>query len=301
MTTPMEKRTLGKTGMKVTTLGFGASEMGHGGMPLRAAAQLLNRALDAGLNLIDTAECYGNAEDTIGQAIGHRRQEYYLITKCGHLNGFPGDWSGAALQHSIENSLRRLRTDVLDGVLLHSCDLPVLQRGEAVAALAQAKAQGKVRFIGYSGDGEEARWAVDSGVFDLLEISVSIADQEAIETVLPQAAARGLGVIAKRPLANAAWVHQAAPANHYHRPYWERLRQLDYDFIHGPTAQIGATALRFTLSVPGVHTAIVGSTRPERWQQNAELLAAGPLPRAEYDAIRSRWHERAGSDWFGQR
>ena len=61
-----------------------------------------------------------------------------------------------------------------------------------------------------------------------------------------------------------------------------------------------ATALRFTLSVPGIHTAIVGTSRPERWKQNAERLQAGPLPAAEFEAIRARWRERATPDWQGQ-
>jgi aryl-alcohol dehydrogenase-like predicted oxidoreductase len=60
-----------------------------------------------------------------------------------------------------------------------------------------------------------------------------------------------------------------------------------------------ATALRFTLSVPGVHTAIVGTTKPSRWQQNAVLLAEGPLPQSEYDSIRTRWRSVATSDWIG--
>ena len=61
-----------------------------------------------------------------------------------------------------------------------------------------------------------------------------------------------------------------------------------------------SSALRFTLSVPGVHTAIVGTTKPERWQQNAELLRAGALSRAEFDRIRARWREVAGPSWDGQ-
>src|SRR5271169_4396627 len=80
----MEKRRLGKTGMDVTPLGFGAAEIGYRGVPLDTVGKLINGALDAGLNIIDTAECYPSSEEKIGQAVAQRRNEFYLCTKCGH-------------------------------------------------------------------------------------------------------------------------------------------------------------------------------------------------------------------------
>jgi aryl-alcohol dehydrogenase-like predicted oxidoreductase len=133
-----------------------------------------------------------------------------------------------------------------------------------------------------------------------LQISVSIADQEAIDLVLPKARARNLGVIAKRPIANAVWIGSNAAGDWYSRPYWERLRKLQYPFLRDGANAI-ETALRFTLSTSGVHSAIVGTSKPGRWQQNASFAAAGPLPGDEYDAIRSRWREVARRDWTGQR
>jgi len=286
----MERRRLGRTDMEVTALGFGGSEIGYEGVGQSAATRLLDAALDAGLNVIDTAECYAESEALIGRAVSGRRREFHLFTKVGHAAGWSrDDWRPPAILKSIERSLERLRTDALDLVQLHSCSEGVLKKGDAIAALETARQRGLTRYIGYSGDGAAARYAVESGRFDTLQVSVSVADQEALDLVLPAARARGLGVIAKRP-----------PASAYHRTYWERLRALDYDFLGRALDEAVATALRFTLSVPGVHTAIAGTTKPERWKQNAERLATTTLAPAEFEAIRARWRERAKRDWTGQ-
>ena len=285
--------------MLASVLGFGGSEIGYQRVSERTVGRLLDGALDAGLNVIDTAECYEDSEILIGRAIGRRRRDYYLFTKCGHGRGWGrGDWRPAALLSSIQHSLERLATDHLDLIQLHSCSLTELRRGDAIGALEQARQRGWTRYIGYSGDGEAARYAVECGRFDTLQTSVSIADQEAIELTLPLARARNMGVIAKRPIANAAWRYARKPAEPYYQPYWTRLRALDYDFLGRTDA--AATALRFTLSVPGVHTAIVGTTKPERWKENAASLRAGRLPPAVFERIRARWREIAEPSWDGQ-
>jgi hypothetical protein len=297
----MERRRLGKTDMVVSVLGFGGSEIGYEHAGARTVARLLGGALDAGLNVIDTAECYEESEALIGAAIGSRRGECYLLTKCGHPRGFGrGDWRPASLLSSIERSLKRLRTDRLDLIQLHSCSLADLRQGDAIDALEQARERGWARYIGYSGDGEAARYAVECGRFDTLQTSVSVADQEALEMALPLAASRQMGVIAKRPLANAAWRYARKPAEPYYQAYWSRLRALDYPFLRAASDEGVATALRFTLAAPGVHTAIVGTKRPERWPQNARLLEAGPLPAAEVNRIRARWGEVADASWTGE-
>jgi aryl-alcohol dehydrogenase-like predicted oxidoreductase len=288
--------------MLVSVLGFGGAEIGYEHVAPDAAERLLNEALDAGVNVIDTAECYYESEELIGRSIFHRRDEYYLFTKCGHPDG-PGaaDWTPDSILAGIERSLRRLQTDRVDLVQLHSCSEEELRRGDVIAALRRARDRGYTRYIGYSGDGRAARYAVVSGAFDTLQTSVSIADQEAIELTLPLARNAQLGVIAKRGLANVAWRHPAAPENAYHRPYWERLRKLDYDFLHGDLEQAVSVALRFTVSpYTGVHTAIVGTAKPGRITENAGLLEAGPLPQAQYDAIRDRWRQVAEPSWTGQ-
>lgn len=292
---------MGKTDMDASALGFGGSEIGYQQASPRTVARLLGSALDAGLNVIDTAECYEDSEELIGKALGARRGEVYLFTKCGHSRGeWRADWRGEALVRSIERSLKRLRTDQVDLVQLHSCSLAVLRRGEAISALEQARAAGLTRYIGYSGDGAAARWAVECGRFDTLQTSVSIADQEAIDLTLPAARAARLGVIAKRPLANAAWRYAQKPDEAYYQEYWERLRKLNYPFLPGKGDSAVKTALRFTLGVPGVHTAIVGTTKPDRWRQNAALLGDGRLPEADRERIRARWKAVAPPSWGGQ-
>ena len=285
--------------MDVSVLGFGGSEIGYEGASGRTVARLLGSALDAGLNVIDTAECYEDSETLIGRALGARRGDVHLFTKCGHAGGWArADWRPAALLSSIERSLRRLATDHVDLVQLHSCSLAQLRKGDVIAALERARERGWTRYIGYSGDGEAARYAIECGRFDTLQTSVSIADQQALDLTLPLARERRLGVIAKRPLANVAWRHARKPAEPYYQDYWMRLRALDYDFLKGEAAV--ATALRFTLAAPGVHTAIVGTAKPDRWPANAALLAAGPLPTAEVARIRARWREVAPASWQGQ-
>jgi aryl-alcohol dehydrogenase-like predicted oxidoreductase len=298
----MERRQFGNTDMQVSVLGFGGSEIGFEGATEETVARLLKGALDAGLNVIDTGECYEGSEELIGNTVADRRADYYLFTKCGHPRGTGSeDWSPGSLLESIERSLRRLRTDRLDLIHLHSCSEAVLRRGDAIGALQTAREKGYARYIGYSGDGEAARYAVESGVFDVLQTSVNIADQEAIERVLPLAHERGMGVIAKRPIANVAWKESHKPISPYHHVYWERLNKLRYDFVRDlPIEGSVAHALRFTLSVPGVHTAIVGTTRPERWQENAKMVEEGSLSESEYSAIRARWEEIAPTSWLGQ-
>lgn len=296
--TIMEKRTLGKTGIDVTALGYGGAEIGFRGVPFETVDSLINGALDAGLNVIDTAECYVASEELIGRAVAGRRAEYFLFTKCGHDKD--GDhWNPKKMAATIDRSLKRLRTDRVDLLQLHSCTEEQLRQGDVIGVVQRAREAGKTRFIGYSGDGQAALHAVESGVFDTLQISVSIADQEGIDLAVPAARAKGMGVIVKRPIANAIWKSATKP-DPYYQPYWERLPQLDYDFLKGDLQQAVGIALRFTLSVAGVHTAIVGTTRPGRWSENAGLLKAGPLDRARFDAIRSRWKSVATPDWAGQ-
>ena len=298
----MERRQLGKTDMQVSVLGFGGAEIGFEAASEDTVERLLKSALDAGLNVIDTGECYAGSEELIGKTVSDRRADYYLFTKCGHPRGIGSeDWSPASLLESIERSLSRLRTERLDLIQLHSCSEAVLRKGEAIAALQTAREKGYARYIGYSGDSVAARYAVECGAFDTLQTSVNIADQEAIELTLPLAQEKQMGVIAKRPIANAAWKETHKPIDSYHHAYWDRLKKLNYEFIrHLPLGDSIAHALRFTLGVPGVHTAIVGTTKPERWQENAKLVEAGLLSEAEYRAIRERWEEIAPATWLGQ-
>ena len=281
--------------MHVNVLGFGGAEIGFGGVAQSTVTPMLNHMLDSGLNVIDTAECYVDSEQKIGEAVSHRRDDYYLFTKCGHASGFPDpDWDPTMLRNTIDRSLARLKTDHLDLVQLHSCSIEQLEHGEVVEVLVQAKAAGKTRYIGYSGDGYDAKFAVELGVFDALQTSVSLADQEPIDLTLPLAKKHGMGVIAKRPIANTAWRHASVDGAGYGAEYWRRLQVLKYEFDDMVDA-----ALRFTLS-QDIHVAIVGASQPDRWRANNIHADHGPLPASQLAEIRKRWHEVAGADWVGQ-
>jgi len=285
--------------MEVSVLGFGGSEIGYERASPETVAQLLNGALEAGLNVIDTAECYYNSEELIGQTVSERRKQFYLFTKCGHPHGMESgaDWSKDSILASIERSLERLKTNLIDLVQLHSCSESELHKGEVIEALQTARERGLTRYIGYS---RAAHYAVECGAFDTLQTSISIADQEAIDLTLPLARERQMGLIAKRPIANAAWKTGHRPIDSYHHEYWERLRKLNYDFLHHDLEKSISIALRFTLGLPGVHTAIVGTKKPERWEENAKLLEDGPLEEATFRKIRERWEECAPRIWIGQ-
>src|SRR5437016_13624328 len=140
----MEKRRLGKTDMDVTVVGFGGSEIGLENASQNAVDELLKSALDAGLNVIDTAECYRGSEEMIGQAVSNRRGEFYLFTKCGHPHGMESaaNWSKDSILQSIERSLKRLKTDKIDLIQLHSCSESVLRKGEVIEALQTARERG---------------------------------------------------------------------------------------------------------------------------------------------------------------
>ncbi|MDP1921091.1 MAG: aldo/keto reductase [Myxococcales bacterium] len=299
----MERRPFGKTGLEVSVLGFGGAELGfNDGVTDEKVAALLHPAIDAGLNVIDTASAYLGSEQLIGRALVGRRDRVHLFTKCGATDGFSrSDWSKAGIRAQLEQSLRALKTDHVELLQLHSCGVDVLERGEAIEALEALKREGKTRFIGYSGDAERAVWAATSGRFDALQTSINVADQLVLEQALPLAKKANLGVIAKRPVANVAWKSGATPPdNSYHSTYWQRLRELDFEFTKRPSSEAVEIALRFTAFQPGVCTAIVGSSSPGRWNENAALVAKGPLPAAELEPIRRRWAERAHVSWVGQ-
>ena len=298
----MEYRKLGKTGMNVSVLGFGGSEIGYEHVALAAAKKLLNEALDLGLNVIDTAECYATSEELIGEAVGKRRKDYYLLTKCGHESGWSSpDWRAESLLRSIQRSLKRLKTDHVDLIQLHSCSEAELRKGTVIDTLKRARERGYTRFIGYSGDSQAALCAIECGEFDTLQTSVSIADQEALDLFLPLAEKHNVGVIAKRPVANVAWHNGSRPpSDAYGRTYWERLQKLRYEFLKKDLKETAAVALRFTLSVLGVHTAIVGTSKLGRFSENGAAAAAGPLPKELFESIRARWREVAQPSWIGQ-
>jgi aryl-alcohol dehydrogenase-like predicted oxidoreductase len=305
----MDMRSFGKTGLTVSALGFGGGPVGYLETDRQEVANILNTILDSGVNLIDTAAAYAGSEEAIGDAIGHRRDDYVLVSKCGRAHeGLKGEaWSALVIEQTIERALRRLKTDHLDVMLLHSCDLETLQRGEAVGALVKARDAGKIRFAGYSGDNAAASYAVGLEEIAVLETSVNICDQANIDTVLPAAQKNNIGVLVKRPIANAAWraaSEQRGMYVDYSSTYRDRLGQMgiapaDLGFPDDAWPEI---ALRFTLSQPGVTTAIVGTTKAANAERNLAVLAKGALPDDVIGKLRAafqRAEAAAGEAWLG--
>lgn len=298
----MDMRQLGNTDLQVSRLGIGLSEIGY---ELRMeqeerAARILNMALDRGINFLDTAACYGISEELIGRTIADRRDEYVLATKAGHVVGDDqGEpWTARTIRDSIERSLRRMGTDHLDLVQLHSCSLEVLQQGEAIRALQEARQAGKTRYIGYSGDNEAAEWAVESGVFDTLETSFNLVDQRARTHLFPQVRETGIGLIAKRPIANAAWGERKKPTA-YTDEYARRAKLMAQEggSIPGAPEDSILLSLGFTLAHAVVDTAIVGTSNPEHLRENIRMVEE-QLPIAD-EAVQElqRLFDRVQQDW----
>ena len=278
----METVLLGSTGIKVSRLGIGLAEIGQTPeSPPRlieesAVKKLLNTALDQGINFFDTAACYGNSEELLGNTISHRRNEFTLATKCGHVTaGYKGqDWTPQTITDSIERSLIRMNTDYLDLVQLHSCDINTLEQGDVINALIKAKEAGKTRFIGYSGDNEYANWAANSRVFDTLQTSFNLVDQKARHELLGPAHSNGLGIIIKRPIANGVW-GKSKPASGYGQQYLERAQAMTkLGPIEGSLDPIHM-AMGFVFAHPEINTAIIGTTNVDHLLSNIEMLNQG--------------------------
>ncbi|PWK13059.1 aldo/keto reductase [Tumebacillus permanentifrigoris] len=287
----MEQRRFGNTGLTVSALGYGAGHIGRPEMTEQEAEQILHTVLDLGITLIDTARGYGLSEERIGRHLAHRRQEFVLSTKVGYsVEGYE-DWTGPTITAGIDRALKTLHTDYLDIVHLHSCPLEVLQQGDVVEALVRAEEAGKIRVAAYSGENEALQYAIDSGAFGSLQFSVNICDQRVIDNGLKLAYEHELGVIAKRPLANAPWRFAERPVGEYAEEYWVRLQEMG---LSPGELEWDEFALRFTAFLPGVSTCIVGTSRIENLKRNAEILKKGSLPSGVVREVREAF---AAKDW----
>ena len=277
---------LGKTGITVSRIGLGAGPLGSEATDENDAEELLRAALDMGVRVVDTAPSYGQSEARIGRLFSrspHLRPLTVLVTKGGY--GVPGvaDWTKEMVSRGVDRALGVMCTDYLDVFLLHSCP----PRDDLLEPLLRAKEAGKVRAVGYSGDGDALAWAVRCGGFDVVECSVNLVDQEALRSSLPEAAARGIGVLAKRSLMNAAFETE-------HPIYSGRLRAAY------PTRRFGWVELasRFAAYAPAVSCALVGTRRKEKLAEVRDFVKRGPLPRGVVDDVHARFAAH-GPSWGG--
>ncbi len=218
------------------------------------------------------------------------------IVKVGYGIAAHADWSAGIIEAGVDEALRRMRTDYIDIVHLHSCELSTLEAGDVVDALVRVREKGKIRVAAYSGENQALNWAVADGRFGGVECSVNLFDQANLGGALTMARPDGLGVIAKRPLGNAPWRFDERPVGDYAEIYWERMRDLAYDTAGLPW---DGFALRFSAWQPDVSCAIVGTASIAHLKHNVELAAKGPLPADVTAAARNRFAE-CGADWTGQ-
>jgi aryl-alcohol dehydrogenase-like predicted oxidoreductase len=282
----LPKQTLGRTGLEVTSLGFGAMELrGAPAGPAitdQQAEKVLNAVLDAGINFIDTSIDYGRSEELIGRFIAHRRSEYFLASKCGCV---PGAAMGAEHIHTAENiragveqSLRRMKTDYLDLVQFHRSLTrhQFEEQGALEAALALKKA-GKVRLVGVSGTLPQLAEQIGMGVFDAFQIPYSALQREH-EEIIARASTAGAGIIIRGGVARGAptdWqrIYYMLPGSSM-RDRWEQAR-LD-ELLDGMSR--AEFMLRFTLSNPHLDTTIVGTRDVGHLRDNIAAALKGPLP-----------------------
>ena len=288
-------RNFGNTGLTISALGFGAGEIGDYAVSEKDSEKILNTVLDLRINLIDTARGYYASEERIGKYISNRRKEFILSTKVGYgIEGY-ADWSYDIILTGVDNALRLMKTDYIDIVHLHSCDLDTLERGEVIEALHKTIEQGKVKVAAYSGENEELKFAVDSKSFGSIQTSVNICDQIDIDVSIKQAKGKGMGVIAKRPIANAPFRFSERPVGHYCEEYWHRWKTMNL-----PEQKNWLdTFLRFTVFANGIDSAIVGTTNIEHLKSNIKIIEQGPLDTELYNLILERF-KSYNNNWRGQ-
>lgn len=294
----LPKRQLGRTGLQVTMLGYGAMEL-RGAPRARPtsdqqAETILNAVLDAGINYIDTSIDYGVSEERIGRYISHRRSEYYLASKCGCLVGAAAAPVGQVSPHvytrdniiaGVEQSLARMKTDYLDLVQFHiSPSQQTLQENGSVDALLELKHAGKVRFIGMSGTLPHLRDHIAMGVFDVFQVPYSAMEREH-ETVIAAASDAGAGIVIRGGAAKGAPSEGKRSGLQWDR--WQRAR-LD-DLLGGMSAM--EFILRFTFTNPNLDTTIVGTANPAHLHDNVAILQKGPLPPELYVEAKRRLAE----------
>ncbi len=292
----MHTRPFGQTGLTVSALGFGAGHIGSPEMSEDDAGTLLNLAVDLGVTFIDTARGYGLSEERIGRHLAHRRGDFVLATKCGYGIDGVEDWTPACVTAGIDAALRRLNTDYIDVMLFHSCPRHVLERPGLIEALEAAVQAGKVRVTGYSGENEDLAYALATERFGAIECSVNPFDLRTLDTLVREAAARGVGVIAKRPLGNAPWRFADRPHGNYAEEYWLRMKTMGFD--SAPLAW-DEFALRFSAFAEGVGTAIAGTGNAANLRRNVAIVEAGPPPGELVRSLRAAFTAH-GAGWTGQ-
>ncbi|MBV9848106.1 MAG: aldo/keto reductase [Armatimonadetes bacterium] len=292
----LTKRTLGRTGLEVTDLSYGAMEIRGpriwGGRSLEdsQAEAILNAVLDSGVNFIDTANDYGRSEEFIGRYISRRRDEFYIATKCGctvvrrdeHTDDTPHVWTRENLFRGLHESLERMKTDHVDVMQLHNPSVEQAEQGDLVAVLQEMKQQGKVRWIGCSSTHPHIETYIRWGVFDVFQIPYSALERQH-EEAIAQAAQAGAGTIIRGGVARG---EPGVGLGNDDR--WAQFERAKLDELRAEGESRTAFLLRFTLSHPDMDTTIVGTLIPEHLRENVRIAEQGPLPADVYAEAKRR-------------
>jgi aryl-alcohol dehydrogenase-like predicted oxidoreductase len=319
----MEKRTLGRTGLEVSVLGFGCGAVG--GLMVRGAPadqeRAVARAVERGISYFDTAAMYGNGESerNLGRVLKSLRPDIRIGTKVRVPQVEPGQL-GAAIAASLEASLQRLQKSEVDLFQLHNhvtrdgegTDLtPELVLGEVVPAFERLRREGKTRFCGITavGDNGALHRVVDARAFDTAQVSYNMLNPSAGTTVaagypahdfgnlLAHTRAAGMGVIAIRVLAAGALsgvetrhplgspnVEPIGSGSSY-RVDVARARRLAALVEEGFADSLIEAAIRFAIAADAVTTALVGCSTLDQLDHAADAADKGPLPRAALDRL----------------
>lgn len=288
--TALPTATFGNTGLQVTRLGFGTALFSTGKPHWNdeAADRLHNEVLDAGINFIDTAYDYVEAERRIAAFAGRRYGEFHLATKCGCTDTRPTEnnsdhlWTRDNLWRGLEGSLARLGRDSVDVIQLHNPTVAECEAGGLVDALQEMKRGGKVRFIGVSSTLPHLPVYLEWGVFDVMQIPYSALERKHEEWIT-RAGQAGVGIVIRGGVA------QGEPGSGRGQgDRWAAFERAGLDELRAAGESRSAFVLRYTLSHPFAHTIIVGTTRSEHLQENLAAVRRGPLPPEVYAEAKRR-------------
>ena len=299
----MKYRKLGKSNLAVSEIGFGTWGIGgisYGPTDDDESVRALQCAFDKGINFYDTSNSYGRSEELIGKALKHVRDEVFIATKVGCLphtgRVMPQDFSIGHIKQSIEDSLRRLKTDYIDLYQLHSPSTDILCNDEVIGALEDLRKEGKVRAIGAS-----VRSPDDSLIalerFDCVQVNFNMVDQRLLENnLLGLAVHKGVGIIVRTPFVfgflTGSYTENTTFASDDHRLNWseEQLRRwakssrLFVSLCENCT--LAQLALRFCLTYEGVSTVIPGMMKCWEVEENVACSVLGNLTVKELAFIR---------------
>lgn len=303
----MKYRTLGNTGIQVSEVGFGAWQLGDkawGGLQGKEAHRLVHKAIDNGCTFFDTAPPYGAGESEVllGEALEGRRQDVVLVSKFGHNPSGPSDFSVDAIRGSVERSLKTLKTDYLDGLLIHSAPSEILDGHQGhYDILETLKKEGKIRSYGASFDSSaELNTVLKHSNSQISEILFHALDQETSKA-FDNAKNKGMGLIVKVPL-DSGWLTGKYRADSVfttgYRDRWsqdvkERRHKLieELSFLKTEDQTMAQGALRFILSFPEIATIIPGVKTISQLVDNLGA-SDGRLPDEQVQYIKALWEEK---------